>query len=94
MGRIGGEEFAAFLGGASAEEGMMVAERIRIGVESLRFSPGAGKYLPLSVSIGAAMLRPHISLSEIMREADLRLYEAKRRGRNRVVFEGEPRKVA
>lgn len=88
VGRIGGEEFAAFLAGASEEEALVVAERIRLGVESLRFSPGEGKYLPLSVSIGAARLRPHLSWSEMMREADRRLYEAKRRGRNRVVYEG------
>lgn len=87
VGRIGGEEFAAFLAGASAEEATVVAERIRLQVEALRFSPGEGKYLPLSVSIGAARLRPHASWSEMMREADRRLYEAKRRGRNRVVFE-------
>lgn len=89
VGRIGGEEFAAFLPGASVDEALIVAERIRLGVEALRFSPGAGKYLPLSVSIGAARLRPHLSWSELMREADRRLYEAKRRGRNRVVFESD-----
>lgn len=87
VGRIGGEEFAAFLGGVDVEEATLVAERIRLGVEAIRFSPGDGKYLPLSVSIGAARLRPHVSWSEMMREADRRLYEAKRRGRNRVVFE-------
>lgn len=94
VGRIGGEEFAAFLGGIDAEEAMIVAERIRLNVEALRFSPGDGKYLPLSVSIGAARLRPHVSWSEMMREADRRLYEAKRRGRNRVVFEGGTRAAA
>ncbi len=87
VGRIGGEEFAAFLGGPTAEEALVVAERIRLSVEALRFEPAKGKYLPLSVSIGAARLRPHASWSEMMREADRRLYEAKRRGRNRVVSE-------
>jgi len=89
VGRIGGEEFAAFLTAASLEEAKMVAERIRLGVEGLRFSPGPGKFLPLSVSIGAARLRPGVSWTEMMREADRRLYEAKRRGRNCVVLEDE-----
>lgn len=89
VGRIGGEEFAVFLAGADREESELVAERIRLGVETLRFHPGEGKYLPLSVSIGAARLRPDVSWSEMMREADLRLYEAKRQGRNRVVFGAE-----
>jgi len=87
VGRIGGEEFAAFLVGASVSEAIEIAERIRLSVEAIRFSPGEGKYLPLSVSIGASRLRPHLTWSEMMREADRRLYEAKRRGRNRVVFE-------
>ena len=86
-GRIGGEEFAVYLAGTTAEEAMLVAERIRLGIEAIRFSPGEGKYLPLSVSIGAARLRPHLSWSQIMRQADRRLYEAKKQGRNRVVFE-------
>ncbi len=88
VGRIGGEEFGAFLTGTDAEEAMIVAERIRLSVEAIQFSPGEGQVLPLSVSIGAARLRPHAPWSEVMREADRRLYEAKRRGRNRVVFEG------
>lgn len=87
VGRIGGEEFAAFLPGASVEDAMLVAERMRIAVEELRFHPGEGKYLPLSVSIGATRFRPNVALAEMMREADIRLYEAKRRGRNRVVFD-------
>ena len=87
VGRIGGEEFAAFLGGLDREEAMIAAERIRLSVEAIKFSPKAGTYLPLSVSIGAARLRPHVGWSDVFREADRRLYEAKRRGRNRVIFE-------
>lgn len=87
VGRIGGEEFAAFLPGAAAEEALMVAERVRLAVERLCFFPEGGQLLPLSVSIGVARLRPHVTWSQMMREADRRLYEAKRRGRNRVVFE-------
>ena len=94
VGRIGGEEFAAFLVGADREDALMVAERIRLGVEGLRFSPGEGKYLPLSVSIGAARFLPHLSWSQLMREADNRLYEAKARGRNRVVFDGPEQAAA
>lgn len=94
VGRIGGEEFAAFLCGATRDEALIVAERIRLGVEGLRFSPGEGKYLPLSVSIGAAQLHPHLSWAQLMREADSRLYEAKARGRNRVVFETQDQAAA
>lgn len=87
VGRIGGEEFSVFLSGAEVEEGLVIAERIRLAVEALQFSPGDGTYLPLSVSIGASRYHRPLTWSQIMREADSRLYEAKRRGRNRVVFE-------
>jgi diguanylate cyclase (GGDEF)-like protein len=94
VGRIGGEEFSVFLVDADIEEGLVVAERVRLAVEGLRFSPSDGKYLPMSVSIGAARFRRPLSWSQIMREADSRLYEAKRRGRNRVVFEEDARRAA
>lgn len=93
VGRIGGEEFAVFLSGAGEEEAVVIAERIRAGVEQLRFCPGEEKSLPLSVSIGAARLGSHRTWTEMMREADRSLYEAKRRGRNRVVFE-EPQSAS
>lgn len=88
VGRIGGEEFAAFLSATDTDEAMIVAERIRLSVEAIRFSPGEGQVLPLSVSIGASRVRAQNTLSDVMREADRHLYLAKRNGRNRVVFEG------
>ena len=39
LGRIGGEEFGAFLVGATQEEAKRVAERIRSEVELIRFQP-------------------------------------------------------
>lgn len=86
VGRIGGEEFAAFLNGVDEDEALLVAERIRLGVEALRFAPGDGKFLPLSVSIGGARFYPHLPVSQTMREADNHLYQAKARGRNCVVL--------
>ena len=88
LGRIGGEEFGAFLVGASAEEAIRVAERIRRGVEAIRFQPVDEKLLPLSVSIGGTPCGRDANVSELMRAADKRLYEAKGRGRNRAIFDG------
>ena len=87
LGRIGGEEFGAFLIGASAEEAMRVAERIRGEVEAIRFQPVDGRLLPLTVSIGGTPCRPEANVSELMHAADKRLYEAKGRGRNRAIFD-------
>ncbi len=93
-GRIGGEEFGVFLAGASKVESRQTAERVRAAVEQIRFRPKDGPVIALSVSIGAASHCRSATLSELMREADGRLYEAKRSGRNRVVFEPDIAKVA
>lgn len=83
LGRIGGEEFAAFLVGAHEQEAARVAERIRREVEQIRFSP-EGVPVPLTVSIGGTTCTPGASIPELMLSADKQLYEAKERGRNRV----------
>lgn len=86
LGRIGGEEFAALLSGATDEEALQVAERIRKEVEQIRFRPDE-RTVPLTVSIGGIDCESDATVSDLMRVADRRLYEAKRRGRNRAVLE-------
>lgn len=82
VGRLGGEEFAVFLPGNS--DATAAAERIRNAVELAAFKPD-GRRCPLTVSIGGAVFEEPLSFSELYREADERLYEAKNSGRNRVV---------
>jgi diguanylate cyclase len=85
VGRLGGEEFGVFLPGASPLKAEVVAERIRMAVGELVFSPD-GIRRPLSVSVGGASFAANASFAEIYREADQRLYEAKDGGRNRVAL--------
>lgn len=87
LGRIGGEEFGAYLAGATDQEAALVAERIRSEVELVRFRPGGERIVPLTVSIGGTACASEATVSELMRAADKRLYEAKRRGRNLAIFE-------
>jgi diguanylate cyclase (GGDEF)-like protein len=87
LGRIGGEEFGAFLVGASDQEAKRVAERIRREVELIRFQPADERTVPLTVSIGGTKCPPDANVSELMRAADKRLYEAKNRGRNLAIFD-------
>ncbi len=89
LGRIGGEEFGAFLVGASDQEAERVAERIRLEVELIRFRPQDERTVPLTVSIGGTPCAPDANVSELMRAADKRLYEAKNRGRNLAIFAGD-----
>lgn len=81
LGRLGGEEFSVFLGGAGPEEGWACAERLRQAISALDF-PGRP---PVTASFGIATLRASGSLAEALEDADAALYEAKRSGRNRCV---------
>ncbi len=87
LGRIGGEEFAAFLLGASDQEAIRVAERVRHEVELIRFQPMDERVVPLTVSIGGTICKSEANVSELMRAADKHLYEAKNRGRNLAIFD-------
>ena len=85
VGRIGGEEFAVLLSGATESQAQLIADRIRWAVEAIRFMPVPGQPKALSVSIGGAVASERHSLENLMRIADRRLYAAKNAGRNRTL---------
>ncbi|TIT45596.1 MAG: GGDEF domain-containing protein, partial [Mesorhizobium sp.] len=87
LGRIGGEEFGAFLTGATEQEAKRVAERIRREVELIRFRPVDERTIPLTVSIGGTVCGEDVNVSELMRAADRRLYQAKHAGRNLTILD-------
>jgi diguanylate cyclase (GGDEF)-like protein len=82
--RYGGEEFAVVVPQVDAPSLAAIAERLRANIEKLPAPPDGAT---LTVSIGAA-LYPHDGADReaLFRTADERLYEAKRAGRNRVVW--------
>ncbi len=81
--RYGGEEFAVLLPGISAEEALVVAERIRLHVEALPEDSGK-----LAISVGVASMVPLVTMefSELVEAADKALYAAKAGGRNQSVI--------
>ncbi len=82
--RIGGEEFAIWLPGASLVYGAKVAERIRIQLGTSTWD-WQGRSWPLSASFGVAALPDTTrSLANLPAQADAALMEAKRQGRDRV----------
>lgn len=93
VGRIGGEEFAAYVPDCRGEAVEVVAEEIRRSVEAIGFAP-AGRNEPLSVSIGVAVFTEDLTIPQILRIADRRLYRAKRAGRNRVVADDSDDRAA
>src|SRR5215217_5581528 len=80
--RIGGEEFAILLVETNREGGVEVAERLRASIKSLDI-PRAGH---ITASFGVAECPSHAqTAAEILKAADIALYEAKRNGRDQVV---------
>lgn len=85
LGRYGGEEFLFVLPGCAAEAAVAQAERIREAVAESAFS-NATAPIAVTCSIGIASRDHPVAehTDDLVREADLALYQAKRRGRNRV----------
>jgi diguanylate cyclase (GGDEF)-like protein len=86
LGRYGGEEFALVMPGASLQAGLVVAERLRLAVESLAVPNTGSPQGVVTVSVGvASAVAGEKPLDALLATADSALYEAKRRGRNQVV---------
>jgi two-component system cell cycle response regulator len=75
--RYGGDEFAVLLIGASLDQALTIAERIRSSIEQLGFEN-------ITVSIGLSEYRTPFDLEGFVKSADDALYLAKQSGGNRV----------
>ena len=92
LSRYGGEEFAALLSRASKETAEEVAERVRRSIEDHVFCLPGGEEFCVTISIGVATFTAlgsdsasRITGDALVGCADRCLYEAKGKGRNRVV---------
>ena len=85
--RTGGEGFLVVLPNTSVSQGAEIAERIRENVVRSSFELGEDMpTLDVTVSIGVSALDdPTDEPDDILKRADLALYDAKNTGRNRVV---------
>lgn len=86
LARFGGEEFCVLLPGTSKRSGQLVAERIRLGVESELF-PGAEGLSDrrLTTSLGVSSYpEDGATVTALLNASDAALYQAKESGRNRV----------
>ncbi len=85
--RQGGEEFIVIMPNTTADLANAVAERVRRHVCAQPFEVEQGiERLDVTVSVGVATtLEAGESVDDLMKRADLALYEAKESGRNQVV---------
>ncbi|MFH1147234.1 MAG: sensor domain-containing diguanylate cyclase [Pseudomonadota bacterium] len=86
LGRYGGEEFVAVLPGSPLSGGLIVAERLRVGVEGYDFE-FENSHFKITISLGLVSTEriadPNTTM--LLKMADDCLYKAKESGRNRVV---------
>lgn len=86
--RYGGEEFVVVLQDRTTAGAMIIAERLRLGVQLLALphknrSDGVPR-VSISVGVAGTDICPGSSLSALIERADAALYQAKFAGRNRV----------
>jgi diguanylate cyclase (GGDEF)-like protein len=86
LARYGGEEFAVILPNTDIQGAIICAERIRSKIEGLQVAHTSSPIAPyVTASLGITTLDPHIEVPialQLIKEADLALYQAKREGRN------------
>ena len=91
LARYGGEEFVAFLMGDNSRKAFEHLKRIRKAVEDLHIPHAPEVSQWVTVSIGGTTVIPKLegSYDFQLKVADAMLYDAKKLGRNRVVWVNE-----
>jgi diguanylate cyclase (GGDEF)-like protein len=82
--RYGGEEFVLIMPATKLSRALEVADRLRGIIENMAIQFD-GTSIHVTASFGVADLKTDYDKSHLFREVDRRLYEAKVRGRNRVM---------
>ncbi|MEM1113555.1 MAG: diguanylate cyclase [Pseudomonadota bacterium] len=83
FGRLGGEEFALAVI-SSPDSAQQLAQRLRGCIHELQLETASGP-VQLTASIGVATLTGEETIEQLLRRADVAMYDAKRAGRDRVV---------
>ncbi|NMC75219.1 MAG: diguanylate cyclase [Geobacteraceae bacterium] len=87
LARYGGEEFVVILPETPPRSALIVAESIRRIIEETPVPMGPDRFIGITISAGVAgydRLPDSIGLEDLLKQADVNLYEAKKKGRNRV----------
>jgi len=85
--RYGGEEFGIVLQGANTQTAYQLCERLRKRVENFNFNTD-NETIKITVSLGlfSKDYMNEVTINEIIKTADKKLYLAKNNGRNRVEY--------
>ena len=91
--RKGGEEFVVTIPGADSATGAQIAERLRETIERQRIPRGpdpSDGYLTLSIGVASLTENEPGSIFDALLVASRRMFNAKERGRNQVIWRDEP----
>ncbi len=84
VGRIGGEEFGILLPETGLTDARAIAERFRQEIERSTIH-AVEKRVTITISAGVSTLTEDVrNMDDLLKHADTALYEAKKKGRNRV----------
>lgn len=86
--RYGGDEFAVILPRTDTAEALIIAERIRKGVEAVNIPNQSSPLGHVTLSLGVKTFNPSVdsTLEIFFNETDLALYRAKNTGKNKSVL--------
>ncbi|BCD68725.1 diguanylate cyclase [Nitratiruptor sp. YY09-18] len=84
--RIGGEEFLIIFETTNVQKVLELLEDVRRKIATHKFE---GVYGQVTISIGVAKYRDGDDVHSLYKRADEALYEAKKLGRNRLVYKGD-----
>jgi len=84
VGRLGGDEFAVVLRDATLQDATGVAAALVAAVRDDTVVVAHGRRVRLSASVGVAVSSPGVPAAQLLIDADVAMYDAKERGRDRV----------
>ncbi|WP_216935925.1 MULTISPECIES: GGDEF domain-containing protein [unclassified Acinetobacter] len=85
LARFGGEEFIALLEDTQLQDSLVIAERIRCAIQKQSMYVNSNHAIRFTISVGVAELESHTqTLEDLIKQADIALYQAKKSGRNRI----------
>ncbi|MBU2510338.1 diguanylate cyclase [bacterium] len=83
--RYGGEEFLFCLPNADTDSGKRLLDRLRMDIEKMPIKVANDTVISITLSMGITQMLPKISIEDSIVQADEALYEAKNKGRNRIM---------